>query len=326
MCDLSNTPTRAATGRFLPGTSGNPAGRPLGARNKASTLREMLDAAESEAVVRAVVDRALAGDWPALRACFTRLVPPARAEPVEIDLPPIATMADVADAGAALIAAVAAGDITPGDAQKVMSILTRQLKLLAAAPTRGAQDEIDVDAGARPVEKRACISPVFTAAPEHSEARHEPSSAAKHPPARPEERAPPHSAPVDTITGANTCISPVLTAATQSFATHTSFTAKLPPIMTPPVAEATIRSLASAASGALANDHGRTPRLCDPSCPCGEAQDRLRGEMQPRSSGNQRGTEAHAFASLFPGARDAQACISPVFAVAKAAHAAAALK
>ena len=34
---------RTVTGQFLPGQSGNPAGRPQGARNKASRLREMLD-------------------------------------------------------------------------------------------------------------------------------------------------------------------------------------------------------------------------------------------------------------------------------------------
>ena len=133
MCDLSDTPVRSATGRFLPGRSGNPAGRPLGARNKASLLAEMIDEAASAAIVRTVVDRALAGDWPALRLCFTRLVAPKKEAPVEFDLPSVATLTDVADAGAALLAAVAAGEITPGEGQKIMALLSAQIRILTAA-------------------------------------------------------------------------------------------------------------------------------------------------------------------------------------------------
>src|SRR5688500_18957812 len=96
----SNGPTRRGPdGKFAPGQSGNPRGRPLGARNKATVLAELIDAADSGAIVRNVVDRALAGDWPAQRVCFTRLVSPVKEAPVAFDLPPVATLADIAEAG-----------------------------------------------------------------------------------------------------------------------------------------------------------------------------------------------------------------------------------
>ena len=146
MQDPATASSRTVTGQFLPGRSGNPSGRPPGARNKASRLREMLDDGEDDAIVRAVVDRALAGEWPALRACFTRLMPPAKDVPVDIDLPDIASAADVAHAGSALIAAVAAGEVTPSEAQQVMKLLARQLTFVQADERRSRAPGADASA------------------------------------------------------------------------------------------------------------------------------------------------------------------------------------
>ena len=186
--------TRSTTGQFLPGRSGNPAGRPLGARNRTSLWRELLDEGEDEAIVRAVIDRALAGHWPALRACFDRLLPKPKDAPIELDLPEIASVADVAEASSALIAAVAAGELTPNEGQAVMKLLLAQMKILAMAEqgdrTRGearttAKAPSSADRAAEVEPRRhdgcdpspaadaaplaaaadACISPVPAAAP-----------------------------------------------------------------------------------------------------------------------------------------------------------------
>jgi hypothetical protein len=50
-------PTRDANGRFLPGQSGNPAGKKPGTRNRATTLREALKDGEDAAAARFIVDR-----------------------------------------------------------------------------------------------------------------------------------------------------------------------------------------------------------------------------------------------------------------------------
>ena len=189
MTDLSSTPTRAASGRFLPGRSGNPAGRPPGSRNRSSLLIEQIDEAESAAIVKAVVDRALSGHWPAQRACLTRLFAPAKEAPLALDLPAVASAADVAAAGTALIAALAAGDVTPGEAQKVMAVLAGHLKALDAARREGIRDEAPAEVGAplttaepavSPAE-RPCILPVVAVAAEDSAARHDPSLSPKRP-------------------------------------------------------------------------------------------------------------------------------------------------
>jgi len=52
---------------FAPGTSGNPAGRPKGARNRATVAAEALLEGEAEALTRKAVELALAGDVTAQR-------------------------------------------------------------------------------------------------------------------------------------------------------------------------------------------------------------------------------------------------------------------
>ena len=190
-------PARTATGQFLPGRSGNPAGRPLGARNKSTLLLELLDKGESETIVRAVIDRALAGDRVALRACFTRLLPAAKDAPIAIGLPELASVEDVAEAGSALIAAVAMGEITPCEAQRVMTLLTRQLKILAAAHR-------DRESA------RACISPVLGGASAGPALRPRPAQTGERPHRPGSVRRAPSSAATQGARAADACISPVL--------------------------------------------------------------------------------------------------------------------
>jgi hypothetical protein len=78
--------TRTAEGRFAPGHSGNPAGRPKGARNRATLLDEMLREGEAEALVRRYIEEALGGDKAALRLLFRALVPLAKGRPFLLEV------------------------------------------------------------------------------------------------------------------------------------------------------------------------------------------------------------------------------------------------
>ena len=68
--------------RFQKGESGNPGGRPKGARNRATLLMEQLLGAEIEGVTRAAVGRAMGGDVAAMRLCFQRIAPIVRSRAV----------------------------------------------------------------------------------------------------------------------------------------------------------------------------------------------------------------------------------------------------
>lgn len=118
--------------RFQPGQSGNPNGRPRGKRNAVTLAVEALMEGEAEELTRAAIDKAKEGDVPALRLCLERLAPARKDAPVNFELPPIETVADAKKASASVLAAVAAGEITPSEGGSVMALLVSH-KLIVEA-------------------------------------------------------------------------------------------------------------------------------------------------------------------------------------------------
>jgi hypothetical protein len=76
---------------------------------------------------------AKAGDRTALRLCFDRIAPPRKDRPVGFELPPIACAADAAKASAALVAAVAVGDLTPSEAAELGKLIESFVRSLEAS-------------------------------------------------------------------------------------------------------------------------------------------------------------------------------------------------
>ena len=57
-------------GRWTKGTSGNPDGRPMGSRNRATLAAQTLLDGEGERLTRKAIELALEGDRAALRLCL----------------------------------------------------------------------------------------------------------------------------------------------------------------------------------------------------------------------------------------------------------------
>ena len=110
-------------GAFKPGESGNPAGRPRGSRNKTTLAIEALLDGEAEALTRKAIERALQGDPQALRLCLDRIAPPRRDRPTPFALPALAEAADARDAFAAVVRAVAEGELTPSEAVTLAGLI-----------------------------------------------------------------------------------------------------------------------------------------------------------------------------------------------------------
>jgi hypothetical protein len=108
---------------FGEGNPGNPGGRPKGSRNRTTLAIEALLDGEAEALTRKAIEMALEGDGPAMRLCLERLCPPRKDRPVAFDLPPVDTLADLVKATGAIVKAVAAGEISPAEAQEVAGVL-----------------------------------------------------------------------------------------------------------------------------------------------------------------------------------------------------------
>jgi hypothetical protein len=123
---------------FTPGHSGNPAGRPPGARNRATLALDERFRARVEGVFERVLEQAEAGDMRAARLVLARLMPSSR--PICFEMPEIRSLADVARALSGLIAAIACGQVTPAEGAVVGRLIAAVARLLeaAAAPVRRA--------------------------------------------------------------------------------------------------------------------------------------------------------------------------------------------
>lgn len=132
------------------GESGNPAGRPKGARHAALLALDAIGQEGAAEVMRRVVEGAKGGDMRAAELLLRRLWPERKGRPIELELPALNTSADVVAATSAIAAAVAAGEVSPEEGQAVAAIvethrraietedLERRLAALEAAQRGGA--------------------------------------------------------------------------------------------------------------------------------------------------------------------------------------------
>ncbi len=121
------------SGRFRKGVSGNPSGKPKGARNRATLAAESLLQGEAEEVTRTCIDRAKAGDGVAMRLVMERILPPMRERAIHIDLPPLANVADLPFALCRIMGAVAAGELTLGEGSALCAMLGSVRQVMEAA-------------------------------------------------------------------------------------------------------------------------------------------------------------------------------------------------
>jgi hypothetical protein len=117
---------------FRKGHSGNPRGRPPGARNAATVLAEQLLDGEAETLIRKTIQKAKQGNIPALRMCLDRILPPRRERSVRLKLPDLASACDASTAMAAITAAVASGELTPAEAGELSKLVDSYVRTIEA--------------------------------------------------------------------------------------------------------------------------------------------------------------------------------------------------
>lgn len=114
---------RGAGKRFEPGRSGNPAGKPVGTRNRTTEALETLLDGQAEAITAKCIEMAISGDGLAMRLCMERVVPLRRGRPVKFNLPKLEGPADLTRALGGLLQATADGSLTPEEAGTIAAIL-----------------------------------------------------------------------------------------------------------------------------------------------------------------------------------------------------------
>jgi hypothetical protein len=116
--------------KFRKGQSGNPSGKPKGCRNATTILFDELLKENAKELIEKTIEMAKDGDGPALRLCIERLAPARKDRPVWFDLPQMNEAKDAVNASAAIVAAVASGDLTPSEASELSKVVDTYARTL----------------------------------------------------------------------------------------------------------------------------------------------------------------------------------------------------
>lgn len=123
---------RGQDGKFRPGQSGNPRGRPRRARSRSTEIAEQLLDGDAEAIVSKAIDMAKKGDGPVLRALLALIVPPQRARPMLFEFPRLREAGDVMKTFDAIAEALARGDLSEPEMKTLVAYLETFLSALNA--------------------------------------------------------------------------------------------------------------------------------------------------------------------------------------------------
>lgn len=125
-----NTDENQTPWRYQPGQSGNPAGKPRGARHAAQVALDAIGQEGAEGALRAVVEAAGKGDMRAADILLRRVWPERKGRTVALVLPPMECAADLAKALGIVAHAMADGQLTPDEAGAVANVLEVQRRAI----------------------------------------------------------------------------------------------------------------------------------------------------------------------------------------------------
>ena len=135
---------------FQKGQSGNPNGRPKGARNKTTLAVEAMLDGEHEAITRKAIEMAKSGDISAIRICLDRLAPARKDRHIEFALPKMQKASDAAEAAAAIVAAVSVGELTPSEASELTKVVECYARTLQVSDFETRLERLEGLRGERP--------------------------------------------------------------------------------------------------------------------------------------------------------------------------------
>ena len=108
---------------FVKGQSGNPKGKPKGIRHTATQITYALLEGNLQEVLETVMERAKNGDMTACRMILDKVLPNTKDRPIALDLPSINDLEGVGKAQSEILHAVATGDITPNEGERMAAII-----------------------------------------------------------------------------------------------------------------------------------------------------------------------------------------------------------
>jgi hypothetical protein len=138
-------PQRNGRVRGRPFEKGN-GGRRRGSKNRTTLVAEALLKGEEEALVRKAIALAKAGDVQMLKFLLDRILPKERS--VHVDLPGMERADDAVDALGAIINAVGTGQIAPGEAAALATLVASYARAINVYELESRLDKIERDLAA----------------------------------------------------------------------------------------------------------------------------------------------------------------------------------
>lgn len=126
------TGEKQGTGKFKPGQTGNPKGRPKGARNKATLLAEAMLIARTEKIMSMWLDMAESGHQGYTRDAVNRLLPIQRQRPIQFHLPELKDLASILKAYDAVADGLSNGELTSDEANCLLRLIEGKRSALAS--------------------------------------------------------------------------------------------------------------------------------------------------------------------------------------------------
>jgi hypothetical protein len=129
--------------KFKPGNPGGP-GRPRGSRNIANVLLDQIALDGAEDMVKKMIEIASEGDRVAARLVLNRIWAAPKGRSVQVALPEIKTPADLVAAHGAVLAAIAAQEITPQDGAALSAVLETHRRAFELVGQEARVDKLEM--------------------------------------------------------------------------------------------------------------------------------------------------------------------------------------
>ena len=130
-----------ANNQFIKGQSGNPAGRPKGSGISAK-LRQAIEG-EAEAIIKAMIEQAKAGDMQAAKVLLDRVLPALKPESQAIHLPELVAAGTMAEKARAAIDAAGAGAVSPSAASDLVAAIAGLARVVETTELQQRLDELE---------------------------------------------------------------------------------------------------------------------------------------------------------------------------------------
>ena len=118
-----NTGKIQENSKFKRGQSGNPKGKPKGARNKSTLAAEKLLEGSLDRICKRIEEEALNGNMLAAKMILDRFLPVRKDRSIKIDFPQINSLEDVLNAIGSIVNAVGSGEISPSEGESLSRTL-----------------------------------------------------------------------------------------------------------------------------------------------------------------------------------------------------------